>query len=154
MDCISNAALAGCTTNPAASLRGAIGVAITPNGSHVYVGAQTAPSAVSTFQRVYSSTQWPGGCGAHPKTPNGIARAGLTRLTKKGCHTNAGQSVKVTVKCQPLLRGDLRLCQLIEKAKGETWIRTYGYHLAITVTWSAPATWIYMPYRYYERYRT
>ncbi|MEI6622328.1 MAG: hypothetical protein WCP28_10515, partial [Actinomycetes bacterium] len=68
VDCISNAALAGCTTNPAASLRGAIGVAITPNGSHVYVGAQTAPGAVSTFQRIYSSTQWPVGCGAHPKT--------------------------------------------------------------------------------------
>ncbi|MEI8080879.1 MAG: beta-propeller fold lactonase family protein [Actinomycetes bacterium] len=152
--CFSNTALAGCTTNPAASLASAIGVAVSPNGASVYVGAQIGSSAVTTYSRVSRSAQWAVGCGAPPRTPKGIARNGLTRLAKKGCRTNAGQSVKVTVKCRALLRGDQRLCRLIKKAKGETWIRTYGYHLAITVTWSAPAKWIYLPYRNFEKYRT
>ena len=84
------------------------------------------------------------GCVVVPKS---IPRTGTKVVLKANCVTNAGRKVKVTASCQPLLRGDLAYCSLLRNAKGKTWLRTRGYHLKITLVWSAPATATYAAYR-------
>jgi DNA-binding beta-propeller fold protein YncE len=91
------------------------------------------------------------GCAVVPKS---IPRTGTKVVLKANCVTNAGRKVKVTARCQPLLRGDLAYCSLLHNAKGKTWLRTRGYHLKITLVWSAPATATYAAYRQVKTYFT
>ncbi len=243
--CISNLALAGCTTADNASLDGAFGVTVSPDGASVYVAANSS-DAVTTFTRTaaaptvtsISPTGGPlagdtsvtitgtgiaagatatiggntctaptvtpptqitctapaGTAGAknivvtNPNTQTGtltggytyiaapppgpgtaqtptnncvtapgtkaIPRAGLKRLTRPHCRTNAGQKVTTKVTGQLAPRGDATLCKVIRKKNGAVFIRTYGYRLKLTITWSAPATGTYAAYKQTRTYRT
>ncbi|MEI8083663.1 MAG: IPT/TIG domain-containing protein [Actinomycetes bacterium] len=236
--CISNAALTGCTTSPAASLGGADGLVISPDGRNVYT-ANYDSNSVTTFNRavaaptvnsvspahgpttggntititgtgfqpgatvtvggkpctnvvVVSSTEITCTAPAGPlgmaslsvtnpdghgttvpnvydyvaaklaqkplngcvTAPTSIPRKGMRKLTRAHCITNANRNVKVAVRCRPITRGDLAYCRVLRQANGRTVLRTNGYHLRITVIWSAKATATYSAYRYVRAYRT
>ncbi len=85
---------------------------------------------------------------------NAIPRAGLKRLTKPHCRTNAGQRVTTKVTGQLASRGDVTLFKVIRKKNGAVKIRTYGYRLKLRITWSAPAIGTYAAYKQTRTYRT
>ncbi len=89
-----------------------------------------------------------------PPGKKAIPRAGLTRLTRPHCRTNAGQKVTTKVIGQLASRGDVTLFKVIRKKNGAVFIRTYGYRLKLTITWSAPATGTYAAYKQTRTYRT
>ncbi|MEI8083402.1 MAG: IPT/TIG domain-containing protein, partial [Actinomycetes bacterium] len=127
-----------------------------PAGSGVASVVVTVPGGQSTtLANAYTfagSAQVPlNGCVVVPKS---VPRTGTKVVLKANCRTNAGRKVKVTARCQPLLRGDLAYCSLLRNAKGKTWLRTRGYHLKITLVWSAPATTTYAAYRQVKTYFT
>ena len=66
--------------------------------------------------------------------------------------TNAGQPVRLTVTGR--LRGDLRYWKVIRRANGAVFIRTYGYHLRLIITWSARAVENFTAYYKSRSYRT
>ncbi|MEI8082000.1 MAG: IPT/TIG domain-containing protein, partial [Actinomycetes bacterium] len=86
--------------------------------------------------------------------PPSIPKRGIVRLTKAGCATNAGQPVRVAVSGRALPRGDQRYYRVIRRSNGAVFLRTYGYRLALRITWSAPAIGSYLPYRAVRAYRT
>ncbi|MEI8080399.1 MAG: fibronectin type III domain-containing protein [Actinomycetes bacterium] len=90
-----------------------------------------------------------GGCVIVPLS---IPRVGVRQLERPRCGTNAGQPVRVSVTGR--LRGDLRYWKVIRRANGAVFIRTYGYHLKLTITWSAPAIGSFTAYRKSRTYRT
>ena len=93
-------------------------------------------------------------CGKAPKTPNGIKLYGVTTLTRAGCHTTAGQAVKVKVRGGLRNRGDIRAYKVIRKNNGKVVIKTYGYRLKLKVVWEAKATGDYIKYKKVKTYKT
>ncbi len=93
------------------------------------------------------------GCVTPPGT-KAIPRAGLKRLTRPHCRTNAGQKVTTKVIGQLAPRGEVTLFKVIRKKNGAVFIRTYGYRLKLRITWSAPATGTYAAYKQTRTYRT
>ena len=73
--CISKAALAGCNTNGGGALGGSSGVAVSPDGTSVYV-ASYDDNAISIFNRAANGALTGAGC---------ISKAALA-----GCNTNGG----------------------------------------------------------------
>lgn len=94
------------------------------------------------------------GCVTAPPSPRGVPRNGEVRLEKPRCVTNAGQRVRVTARCPLRTRGDLALCRVFAKKDGSIWLRTSGYRLNVQITWSAPATKVYLPYKLVRHYVT
>lgn len=83
-----------------------------------------------------------------------IKSNGKTKVTSANPKTTTGQSIKTSVTCSWRSRGDIRLCRVIRKANGATYIQTYGYHLKITITWSAAETSTSLAYKKVQRYTT
>ncbi len=79
-----------------------------------------------------------------------MPRVGVKRLTKPGCHTNAGQNVTVTM---THVRGAKMSPKLIYKRAGAVFIRTRGGSHRVRITWSAPATGTYAAYKQTRTYR-
>lgn len=83
---------------------------------------------------------------------NGISLHGTKRLLKAHCRTDAGVPIKVRVKGKAA-RGDLRLFRVIRTPNRAAFIRTYGKHVQLTITWSARATDGYSAYTKVKHYR-
>ncbi len=94
------------------------------------------------------------GCVTAPPAPKGVPRKGEARLEKPRCLTNAGKRVRVAASCKLRTRGDLSFCRVFTKRDGSIWLRTYGYHLKVRITWSAPGTRVYAPYKLVRNYVT
>ncbi len=73
-----------------------------------------------------------------------LHRNSVTRLTKRGCVTNAGQ--RVNVRARNNFRGDVRFPRVFFRS-GSWWIRTYETPTRTRIVWSAPATSTYGSYR-------
>lgn len=89
--------------------------------------------------------------------PKRIKRAGVTRLLPANCVTNAGPPIIAVPVCVPrdvASRGELNYCVPIRKRNGAVSIRTFGYHLRVTVLWRAKAVDGYAPYRKLRTYLT
>ncbi len=86
--------------------------------------------------------------------PQALPLAGVARLTKPGCVTNAGRAVQVTARCARITRGDLVNCRLVRDARGSYYLRTYGHHVHARITWSAPAGGNYWAYQQTREYLT
>lgn len=84
--------------------------------------------------------------------PTGLPLVGIRQVLQAHCVTNAGQSVRVQVTGS--LRGDLRFWRVTRLPNGSTFISTFGYHLTLRITWSAPAIGNYRAYRYSRTYTT
>lgn len=95
---------------------------------------------------------------ANPNTILGanakIKRNGTTKVTSANPKTTTGQTIRTSVKCQLRTRGDIRLCRVIRKSNGATYIRTYGYHLKITITWYSAETSTSLAYKKVRTYKT
>ena len=78
--------------------------------------------------------------------------AGTVRLLKPGCETTAGQPVKVKVKARAA-RGDVQYYKVIRKPNGRTLLKTFGYPIKLTVTWSAKPTATAAAYKKVRTYR-
>ncbi len=68
--------------------------------------------------------------------PDAIRPNSLTRLTKPGCTTNAGQQVRV--RATSTLRGDLRLPRVFYR-DGSWWLQTFATPARTRIWWFAPA---------------
>ena len=107
------------------------------------------------------------GCVTIPKT---LPRTGTRQLLKAGCVTNAGQRVGVNVTAWA--RGDMHnvllYCKVSPKkttttrdtgyrsrycARGTLMVRTYGHHLNVKITWSAPTKTGYTSYMRTKNYK-
>lgn len=89
------------------------------------------------------------GCVTAPKT---LPVRGTSRLTKRGCVTNAG--TVISVRATGSLRGDIRLYRIFKRANGSTYIRTYGSRTKIRLTWSAQSVAGFASYEKTKTYRT
>lgn len=83
-----------------------------------------------------------------------IKRNGTTKVTSANAKTSTGQRIRTRVKCQQRTRGDIRLCKVIHKNNGATYVKTYGIPLKITITWYAPATATSKAYKKVRTYKT
>ena len=86
------------------------------------------------------------------KAPANVPLAGTVRLLKPGCETTAGQAVKVKVKARAA-RGDVQYHKVIRKPNGRTLLKTFGYPIKLTVTWSAKPTATAAAYKKVRTYR-
>ena len=88
------------------------------------------------------------------KAPASVPLVGKVRLLKPGCETTAGQPVKVKVKGRALAtRGDVQYYKVIRKPNGRTLLKTFGYPVKLTVTWSAKPTASTAAYKKVRTYR-
>ncbi|MEI6623224.1 MAG: IPT/TIG domain-containing protein, partial [Actinomycetes bacterium] len=83
--------------------------------------------------------------------PHSIPLRGRTRLEMPRCRTNAGQNVTTAVRMK---RGDIIEYQVVRQRNGAVFIKTYGYHLKLRITWYAPAAVGYSAYSLTRTYRT
>ena len=84
--------------------------------------------------------------------PGSIPLVGIRQLMLPTCVTNAGQPVRVQVSGS--LRGDLRYWRVTRLSNGSVFLSTYGYHVTLRITWSAPAVGNYRAYSYTRSYST
>lgn len=97
----------------------------------------------------------------HPKSqeplkpvrlPESIPSAGTVTIVKAPVVTNAGQVAKVRVKCQTLLRGDVKPCK-VRRSGGRVTLTTAGYAMDVTVKLHAPAVGKYTAYDKEKSYK-
>ena len=117
-------------------------------------GGTSPPSPPSKLVTPKAAQKPLRGCVTAPPAPRGVPRKGEVRLEKPRCITNAAQRVRVAASCPLRKRGDLAFCRVFTKRDGSIWLRTYGYRLNLTITWSAPATKTFAPYKLVRNYRT
>ena len=95
--------------------------------------------------------------------PSEIAPTGTTVIVQRPIRTNAGQTVKVSVKCQTYSvgralatpRGDYVLCTVRKYAKrGKITVTMYGNPAKVVVNLRAPATDGYTAYKKKKTYFT
>jgi DNA-binding beta-propeller fold protein YncE len=91
--CISDAAVPGCTDEPAKSLGGADGVAVSPDGGSVYV---TSPEGITHFVRTQPSRAGTGGSGS-----TGGGSSGGTGASAGGTTTPTGIPTLSSLKIAP-----------------------------------------------------
>lgn len=93
--------------------------------------------------------------------PQVIANPGTTVIVEGPIETNAGNTVKVTVKCKTYVRsgdratprGDYELCTVRKYAKrGKVTLTTYGNPVKVVVNLNAPATDGYAAYKQVKKY--
>jgi hypothetical protein len=93
--------------------------------------------------------------------PQVIANPGTTVIVEGPIETNAGNTVKVTVKCKTYVRsgdratprGDYELCTVRKYAKrGKVTLTTYGNPVKVVVNLNAPATDGYTAYKKKKTY--
>ena len=102
-------------------------------------------TSISTFM-TSTKSQFPlTGCVLVPPVsgPDAIRPSSLTRLTKPGCQTNAGQPVQV--RATSTLRGDLRLPRVFYR-DGSWWLQTYAVPARTRISWFAPAIGAFSAY--------
>lgn len=116
-------------------------------------GGTSPPSPPSTATTPRAAQKPLRGCVTAPPTPKGVPRKGTVRLERPRCVSNAGQRVHVAVSCPRRTRGDLPYCRVFTRPDRSTWLRTYGYRVKLRITWSAPGTKAYAPYRLVRKYR-
>ena len=143
---------------------------VSPDATQAFILTVAAPAPTPTPS---PSPQIPvGGCVATGGT-NSIPTVGTKTLMKPSCVTNARQAIGVAVTAKR--RGDMRPYSLhCKKSNGKTTktratgygdgsryckkgalkIRTYGQHLRLRVSWSAPATSTYTAYARTKTYLT
>ena len=143
---------------------------VAPDATQAFTLTVAAPAPAPTPT---PTPQTPvGGCVATGGT-NSIPTVGTKTLMKPSCVTNARQAIGVAVTAKR--RGDMRPYSLhCKKSNGKTTktratgygdgsryckegalkIRTYGQHLRLRVSWSAPATSTYTAYARTKTYLT
>lgn len=121
-----------------------------PGTAAVTVENRDAHSGSLAQAVVYSGeAQVPvGSCAPIPQT---LALSAQVLVLRKSCVTNAGQVVSVSVHQVRATRGDVSLWRLVNR-HGNTYLRTFGTPVSLTVTWSAPATKGYEAYRVVKTY--
>jgi hypothetical protein len=77
---------------------------------------------------------------------------GQKTVTRPGCVTNAGKTVKTAVSCRSAKRGDVKYCSIIRKRNGKVVVKTYGRNVSVKVVWSAPAVSGYSAYRQVKKF--
>lgn len=82
--------------------------------------------------------------------PRKLKRQGTVTVLPRGCRTNAGQKVTVSVTGK---RKDLRNIKVL-KSRGKTAVRTFGKRVTVTVTYRAPATSGFAKLKKVRTYRT
>lgn len=83
--------------------------------------------------------------------PSKLRLRGTKKIASAQPVTNAGQRVRISVACRAT-RGDVRVCAKITNSKG-TYVRTYGRHAKVTITWRAPEVAGFTAYRKSKSYR-
>jgi len=129
------------------------GSSLVPAGGSVSTNAD-APYVTVT----YASTPATATPSAAPGTILGssakIPTYGTKKVTSANPKTTTGQSIRTTVTCRQRSRGDIRLCKVVHKKNGATYIKTYGIPLRITITWRAAATATSAAYVEVHKYKT
>ena len=129
------------------------GSSLVPAGGSVSTNAD-APYVTVT----YTSTPATATPSAVPETILGssakIPTYGTKKVTSANPKTTTGQSIRTTVTCRQRSRGDIRLCKVVHKKNGATYIKAYGIPLRITITWRAAATATSALYIEVHKYKT
>ena len=90
--------------------------------------------------------------GACVVVPSSLPRKGIRQIERPKCRTNAGTLVKLAV-TRNLTKHKASYYFRVTKAKnGAIFIRTYGHHVTLRVTWSYPAVGVYLPYVRTKKY--
>ena len=110
-----------------------------------------AAQVVRSFAVTPLTQQPANGCVTPPRS---VPVAGVARLTKPDCLTNAGLRVRVSAACESRQRGDIVQCRLLRDRRGAWSLRTFGQRLWVSITWSAPAGGNYSAYRQTRQYAT